>query len=544
MRKLLIIIFFTTFTCSVFSQEVIRDTLCGNNVRYDVTHLTVTGEIDAITFLYRFRNLPNLTYLDLSQARIVSCKITVYGYNTEQYQDNEIPNNAFFRMRTLKKVILPESVVRLGVNAFSETQIDSIVIPSGVKYIEASAFASCGNLRSISLPDSLMHIGERCFCECEELRHISLPNALRTIGANAFGKCINLSSIRIPKKLTTIQVGTFSGCSALNKILNLDNIDSIAPYAFDGCESLVAFTIPNKISTIAKYTFHNCKSLQTIIIPKSVRQVAVGAFAGCSELTEIHIPEHLTDIGFYNYDTSKKGAFAGCSKLTSFSVAKDNHAFSAKDGIVYNKNQTVLIYCVESINGEVTIPLSVREIDKYAFHNSSINSIIISKNIKEIGEGAFYGCERLTSIKLPKNFKKISKMTFYGCCRLTTIEFPDSLEIIGQYAFFGCRALTDITIPNKVIAIQRDAFFICTGLETLIIPESVREIGSRAFDRCDRLKKISLYWKDVNDIGEIGFYSSSEIAKNCILEVPFGTKDKYLKAEPWNYFQQIVEREQ
>ena len=136
MKKLLIITIFATLSCYVFSQEVvIRDTLRGNFFpNNSVTHLTVSGEIDARTFLFIFRNMPNLTYLDLSQAKIVSYKGRFYpifdrSSNSYDYASNKIPEYALYNCSNLKKVILPESLTAIASSAFRATGIDSVVIP-------------------------------------------------------------------------------------------------------------------------------------------------------------------------------------------------------------------------------------------------------------------------------------------------------------------------------------------------------------------------------------------------------------------------------
>jgi hypothetical protein len=54
------------------------------------------------------------------------------------------------------------------------------------------------------------------------------------------------------------------------------------------------------------------------------------------------------------------------------------------------------------------------------------------------------------------------------------------------------------------------------------------------------LKTISAYWQEPETvIVDINNFNGN---RNCILEVPFGTKSKYSKIATWKNFQ-IVERE-
>jgi hypothetical protein len=524
MKKTLIITIFATLSCSVFSQKVeVRDTLHGNSINFNATHLTVTGEIDAKTF-FLIRDMSNLTHLDLSQAQIVAYKGSLehYRYSTDsnssflESKDNELPQDAFSYMENLKKVILPESLVSFGGMAFNDTNIDSIIIPSGVK-----------------------HIADKTFWGCKNLVYILLPDSLLSIGMYAFFDCVSLASIKIPEKITTIKQGTFIKCNGLQEILNLDNIESIGGYAFEDCKSLTSFIVPNKVSTIGTDVFKNCESLQSIIISDNVRIIYARAFQGCSSLVEFHIPEHLTEITFYDdIDIATKAVFGKCSKLTSFSVAEKNPAFSAKNGIVYNKKQTELIYCPEGIKGELTIPSSVRKIARGAFRNSNITSIIIGRNVREIGREAFGNCISLATVKLSKKLKIIEPYTFSNT-GLTSIALPKNIKIIGEQAFNGCEKLTNIVIPSKVSVIEREAFANCQALNAITIPENVKEIKYRIFYGCVNLKKISVYWKKLDAIKIDGIQPNDD----CILEVPFGTKSKYLNYHNLETFK-IAERKQ
>ena len=55
---------------------------------------------------------------------------------------------------------------------------------------------------------------------------------------------------------------------------------------------------------------------------------------------------------------------------------------------------------------------------------------------------------------------------------------------IGNGAFSGCDGLTSVTIPNSVTSIGQNAFKNCRGLTTMNIPNSVTYIGMEAFAGC------------------------------------------------------------
>ena len=110
--------------------------------------------------------------------------------------------------------------------------------------------------------------------------------------------------------------------------------------------------------------------------------------------------------------------------------------------------------------------------------------------VTSIGEGAFYGCTRLTSVTIPNSVTWIGKSAFWCCTGLTSITIPNSVTYIGDEAFYFCTGLTSITIPNGVTSIGKSAFSSCTGLTSIIIPNSVTSIGDYTFFECTGLTSI------------------------------------------------------
>ncbi len=57
--------------------------------------------------------------------------------------------SAFFKCLNLKEVVLEEGVAQLGSMAFSETAIESIILPRSVETVEVDCFVYCDSLRKI-----------------------------------------------------------------------------------------------------------------------------------------------------------------------------------------------------------------------------------------------------------------------------------------------------------------------------------------------------------------------------------------------------------
>ena len=104
--------------------------------------------------------------------------------------------NGAFSGSGLKSVVIPDSVVSIGDEAFLGcSQMTNAVIGSGVTHIGSNAFEACYSLTSVVIGSSVMEIGERAFYGCVSLTSIIIPGSVTRIGSSAFGWCDCLSDV-------------------------------------------------------------------------------------------------------------------------------------------------------------------------------------------------------------------------------------------------------------------------------------------------------------------------------------------------------------
>ena len=63
-------------------------------------------------------------------------------------------------------------------------------IKEGVRIICNNAFSGCFSLKSLVIPDSVTRIGDSAFFCCEFLRSVVIPDSVTNIGDGAFHNCI------------------------------------------------------------------------------------------------------------------------------------------------------------------------------------------------------------------------------------------------------------------------------------------------------------------------------------------------------------------
>ena len=153
-------------------------------------------------------------------------------------------------------------------------------IKEGVRIICNNAFSGCFSLKSLVIPDSVTRIGEGAFLWCSSLSEIVIPSSVTSIGHSAFGDCYSLTSIAIPSSVTSIGEGAFNGCSSLTDIAIPDSVTSIGDNTFMGCTSLSSLVIPSGVTSIGDSTFMGCTSLSSLVIPESVVSIKGNLFCG------------------------------------------------------------------------------------------------------------------------------------------------------------------------------------------------------------------------------------------------------------------------
>ena len=220
--------------------------------------------------------------------------------------------------------------------------------------------------------------------QCEQISKVILEDGITNIGNYSFAGCNNLKEIEIPSSVTEIGERTFYTCTSLQNIM-----------------------LPDSVIKIGVWAFGNCTSLKNIMISDSVTEIEESAFRGCSSLESITIPRGLETLGSF--------AFSDNENLESINVADGNLNYVSQDGVLYNKDKTVLELYPE---GRKTarfnsIPNSVTEIAMWAFSNNvNLEEVVLPEGLKVIDSCAFIGCEKLMALTIPKSVSTIDYLAY------------------------------------------------------------------------------------------------------------------------------------
>ena len=395
--------------------------------------------------------------------------------------------------------------VSLSYNVFQDDLPPILRIPSSyggvpVKRIADNAFAFHSYIYNVEIPDSIVTIGYKAFYLCYDLENITFTSGsqLQNIKDYAFSGT-KIEEITIPVSVISVGNNVFTDCVKLETISvessnnNFSCVDGIlynkAKTDIIACPIMYTgnLVIPNTVTTIRDSAFASCIKLTSIYLHDNIDYIGEYAFYKCSALTEIVIPVGVNIIGY--------GAFFRCSALTTINVANANIAYSSYNGVLFNKDKSVLIYCPEAKSGNFIIPESVTRIDERAFDSCIlISSITIPSNVKVIADYAFTDCYGLNDIIFEGDFEilSIGEFAFSGCSNLSSISLPYGLHSIGKYVFNKCYNLKNVYLPEGIAVIGDGAFNDCINLESMIIPDSVINLGVYIFENCWDMTEVKL----------------------------------------------------
>lgn len=153
-----------------------------------------------------------------------------------------------FKKSKIQEVVIPESINKLSIEAFSSSNLKFIKISNNVDEIWNQVFENCKNLKAVELNKKCTVVEKRCFAECYNLENINL-SSLRVIGDAAFLNCISLKEVYLDS-VVSINIGGFNGCVGLETVIIGDECTTIDHGAFVNCTNLSNVVIGKNVNNI------------------------------------------------------------------------------------------------------------------------------------------------------------------------------------------------------------------------------------------------------------------------------------------------------
>ena len=260
------------------------------------------------------------------------------------------------------------------------------------------------------------------------------------------------------------------------------------------------------------------------ITDKTEREVSVTAYTGPQTAvaymeTSLTIPKEVTHGGITYTVTSIEWVSSWGTTLQSVTVASDNAYLLAENGVIFNKDKTVLLgYLPGKPDAFYTVPSSVRKLGKDSFSNISA----------------------LTAVTLPNGLKTIDWYVFYKCPNLAMLNLPSSLESIGDYSLSETK-VSSMVVPENMTVLKYCFLYDCPELTSVELPSTLTAIWRYSFSYDPKLKTVTCKAATPPVItAGTDVFEGTPIA-SATLRVPAGSKALYQAAEGWKDFGTIVE---
>ncbi len=511
-----------------------------------------------------------------------------------EYGVTSIGANAFNSCSILAFVSLPVTVTDIGDNAFRGTAISSVVLPNSVTRIGWDAFENCRSLETVAMSTNITQIERFAFQNCTKLASIEIPEGVETIGAFTFSGCSSMKDISLPTSLKTIEMYAFSGCSSLESIDIPQNVSTIEPHTFGYCYALGSISVDSSNTTLCSMSgilfskdqetllcYPAGKTDESYTVPGTVKIIETNAFAG-TKVKHVVLPEGIQTIRYYAF---------GDSAIESINFP---------DSLVELGGQ-MFTNCGGLRNADLTIPGSVKTLEEGLFSCASVHNVVIQEGVKTIKSGAFYlNNAGSTTITLPQSIRSIATgaistsvhincyenspadiwaqangnpITYVGTYEppqpsgeiiatgdlgnlewsfndygvlslsgrgsmpdfnstesepvpwleykdeITGVVIGEGITTVGASAFYSCTLMSSVSLPSTITDIGDNAFR-GSLIKAIVLPNSITRIGWDAFEDCRSLETVNMS-TGVTRIERFAFQNCTKLAS---IDIPEGVE--------------------
>lgn len=547
----------TNIRSNAFNNYIALETLklYTNNITIDENAFAGSGVVHLI-----FENMESLAKTDwkkavLSRGSSLDFHVTI--------NNGQIPTEAFYNCKNLRKVTIGEGVTEIGGRAFWKCiYLSEVIIKSTNLSFKSQqyTFSECNRIGTLFVENSpadvrwktvfadsapVMHTvtvnngvlcdgafgtmnGEASNTGFVSLRTVVLGDGVTSIGARAFSGCSSLESFTFGKGVKSVGASAFSNYYPVENVYytgsiadwcDIDFVDNLSTPMYNntpvnfyiGGELVTNIVIPNSVTAIKNYTFCGVQSLKSITLHKDITSIGNFAFLECTSLESILIPDKVTTIG--------NMAFAYCSALKKVTIGK------AVTEIAQNSFKGVATV------DELTVGNSVDSIEwDVVFVDSCETVETLTVNSGKIGVGAFSHFTKLKTVHIGKGVTNFYRYAFQHCNDVETVYYSGSISDWLKITFYDNQAnplsdsdlyingelLTELVIPEGITEIENAAFATCRSLKSVIISDSVTHIGREAFSQCFSLESLVI-GRNVEVIYDEAFYRCTKLKGTVVI---------------------------
>ena len=324
----------------------------------------------------------------------------------------------------------------------------------------------------------------------DSIKEITISTAVRSIGENAFTNCTNLESVMM--YTPDCQIADSADVFPSNVLLQVGDGSTAEEYAVKynlTHDVYNFFTASGEIGDNLTWVLFNGGSLRIYGEGDMIDLGGVSPWAEYEdEITRVQINHEVTSVD--------KAAFEGCDNIAEMIVLNPECKFAEsedaipEDTVIYGaEGSGALMYAqmfgrnFKTISSEITAP----EEEESPFVaegvcGENLTWKLLDDGVLQIdGEGAMDNwasaddvpwaeyTEQIKRISAPKEVKNVGDYAFYDCVNL---EYAFCATIIGEHAYENCKNITNYYLYEEPIEIKDYAFYGCDKLNRVTIHNS------------------------------------------------------------------------
>lgn len=385
------------------------------------------------------------------------------GFPYDYYE--EYPETVKLRAGTLgisvkygpTKYELPSTLKYIG--QISDLEVEDLVIPEGVEYIDSGAVYGNKSVKTITIPKSVKYIGGDAFGGCPELVKVTFKGNTETVDRDIFSYDSKLKTIELPDGFDAFIFAECGdgyyetypiGYSAEKWIVTKDkeykgDSEIGVEYISVSGDELESITIPENVQRV-RISAPNLKSLK---LPNTVRELEIDS---ATKLTTLDLPKGLEKLRIGSSSTLKT-INAPDSLLFAY-CSEDSAWFKAQpDGPVY------IGKCLVGYKGEMP----------------SGYKLVVPEGVRSVC--GLPSNDKLTELVLPSTCRIVEDCDY--CKALTKLDLGGTVYVAGSA--FNRSPITELELGDACRYIGREAF-LYTTLDTISFPDSMEYVAPGNFD--------------------------------------------------------------
>lgn len=303
---------------------------------------------------------------------------------------NKNISELIYAPRNINEITLPNSVKKILDNGFKGCRASKIILNDGLEEIGNNAFENTSKLKTIKIPNSVLTLGEELF-SLSNVYSIEIGTGINNLPYHFVNNCDNLNNIIIPGNVKKISMLAFYESQGLYNVTLEEGVEEIEYGGFANC-GCTNVSLPTSLRKIGSEAFTRNLFLENITIPEGVEELGDGVFYACGYLKTLSLPSTLKKIGV--------SVVAYCNYLNTISLPNSCQDFEIVNNVLYSKDKTrLLAFPGDHASFSYVVPEGVTTIDREAFSGvRRLNELSLPSSLKFIGSYCFRETTQLNEI--------------------------------------------------------------------------------------------------------------------------------------------------